>query len=267
MIIKEIKLNQIEVDENQPRKNFEDIGKLASNILKQGLIYPLQILNKDGKYTLIDGERRFRALKLLKKKKVTCIIIDNKKDIFLRQLSEDFHKKNLNLVEQAEAIEKLQQEGYSKNEICNLLGLKSTAYYSRLKILKLSPKSKKYIKDKKINLGDIHNLSNLDLANEERVIERIVKEKPKNQNAVRKILLEETDLNYMLNTYSTNCYNFFKTVKQLNEKLILYLSYMSKEKKDFLKYNRNEINSVISSTRQKIDQLEKELEWQEENCV
>lgn len=268
MEIKKINVDLIDFDKEQPRKNFDGIGQLSSNILKHGLMSPLEIYKVKERYILIDGERRLRAIKLLKWKEVNCVVLETKpENSLIRQLSTDFHKNKLDLIEQAEGIQKLLDEGFEKRDICYHLGLKETAYYSRLKILKLSPKSKQYVKEKKINLSDIHNLSSLELSDQERVIERIVREKPSNERAVRKIILEETDLNFMINTYASNAYRFEKVIEDFNSKLVLYLSDLTNEKKKFLKENNSSIKTVVNQAINNLKDILSRIEWLEKNSV
>jgi hypothetical protein len=63
MNIQEISITLIVEDELQPRQQFDDIFELRESIKRHGLIYPLEVERMhDGKYLLLDGARRFRAL-------------------------------------------------------------------------------------------------------------------------------------------------------------------------------------------------------------
>jgi ParB/RepB/Spo0J family partition protein len=65
MEVVRIPLKQIQTDSEQPRKTFEDVGELASSILKEGLLEPLKVMRlTPRRFILIDGERRFRALEM-----------------------------------------------------------------------------------------------------------------------------------------------------------------------------------------------------------
>ncbi|MFW9880393.1 MAG: ParB/RepB/Spo0J family partition protein [Candidatus Thorarchaeota archaeon] len=265
MELKKIKLELIEIDKGQPRKSFKNIGDLASNIRKQGLINPLEVMEYKGKYKLIDGERRLKALQLMKREETDCIVHKKLDDVFLRQVSNDFHKNKLNLVEQAEAIEKLLKLGFEKDYICNQLGIKHTGYYSRLKILKLSPKSRQYIIDGQLNLRDIHNLNELEIAEQEKVIDRIIKEKPKSETRKREIVLEETDLNYIINKYTTACYSFENKLKSFDERIIFYKDKLNGKKKDLIKDNNYNLKIQIDRCKDNLEGLRRSLELSETN--
>lgn len=77
MIVTNISLSKIVPNENQPRKYFDEgkLGTLRSSIKKYGIKQPLTVeLRKDGKYYLLNGERRYRAAKDLELKEVPVII-------------------------------------------------------------------------------------------------------------------------------------------------------------------------------------------------
>lgn len=150
-------LKNITRDNEQPRKTFEDIGLLCSSILKEGLLEPLKVEydKKIGKYMLIDGERRHRALEVLSKQDKLYlnapVIIIKSKNRFITQLSTDIHKRRLSAFEEAEAFNKLiKTEKYDLEDLPAVLGIKLSYIAKRLKLLSVSDKIKRLIKNKKI---------------------------------------------------------------------------------------------------------------------
>ena len=71
-IVKDIDLDLIVENPYQPRKNFDEtaLRELSESIKRHGLIQPIIVIEKDGGYMLIAGERRFRATKLLGESKI-----------------------------------------------------------------------------------------------------------------------------------------------------------------------------------------------------
>ena len=67
-----ILLSKIKPNPNQPRKNFADksLKQLAQSIDEKGLISPITVKKVDNKYIIVAGERRYRAHKLLNKKRI-----------------------------------------------------------------------------------------------------------------------------------------------------------------------------------------------------
>jgi len=123
-----IKRNKIKPDENQPRKNF-DIGKLKESIKERGIITPLIVTPPtNGKYILLDGERRWRASEGIKE--LPCIVIEKseyeKADKRLElQLVIDEMRENYNVIDRAEAYKRYINAGHSQRELARLLGHKS----------------------------------------------------------------------------------------------------------------------------------------------
>lgn len=74
--IKEILIDKIKPDKNQPRKTFdeEELKNLANSIIENGLLQPIEI---DEENMIIDGERRWRAHKIAKKKTIRCVVIND----------------------------------------------------------------------------------------------------------------------------------------------------------------------------------------------
>ena len=171
MKIREIEIDKIIPDLNQPRKIFENIGKLSDSILKDGLIQPIEVIpntNQKGTFKIIDGERRYRAVKLLKTiKNISCIIkdVDEIKDIFLRQAITDFQKQKLNTVEQAEIVGNLIKNDYSINEICHRLSIGTGTYYFLKKVNNYSLNTKQKIIEGKLPAHVVRRLSVHDLKN------------------------------------------------------------------------------------------------------
>ena len=78
-IFGEINIDNIEVNNDQPRKSFDEekIKELSQSIKQHGIIQPITVrkVEKD-KYQLISGERRFRASKLIGNKSIPAFIRD-----------------------------------------------------------------------------------------------------------------------------------------------------------------------------------------------
>ena len=82
-VIVDLKINDVEPNINQPRKNFDDakIGELADSIKEHGVIQPIIVTKKDNYYQIIAGERRWRASKKAGLKTIPAIVrsYDDKK--------------------------------------------------------------------------------------------------------------------------------------------------------------------------------------------
>ena len=106
-----ILLSKIKPNPNQPRKNFEDksLKQLAQSIDEKGLISPITVKKVDNKYTIVAGERRYRAHKLLNKKRILAYVIDadTPKDVMYMALIENIQREDLNPIEEAKGYKYL----------------------------------------------------------------------------------------------------------------------------------------------------------------
>ena len=102
--IVEMKINDIEPNVNQPRKNFDDdkIDDLAASIAEHGVLQPIIVTKKDNYYQIIAGERRWRASKKVGLKTIPAIVREyDEKKIREVALIENIQRQDLNALETA----------------------------------------------------------------------------------------------------------------------------------------------------------------------
>lgn len=155
--ILEIDINKIQINKTQPRKNFneETILELANSIKTVGLINPIILKSKGDFFEIVSGERRFRAFKLLKIKKIPAIIKDYS-DIKKLQVSliENIQRENLNPIEEAITYKKLQDEFFlNQEEIAEKVGKKRTTISNAIRLLKLDERVQQFLIENKISQG------------------------------------------------------------------------------------------------------------------
>lgn len=169
--IQEIDIDLISPNPNQPRKVFEQdkLDELTESIKKYGVIQPI-IVRKEGEfYTIIAGERRWRACKNANIKTMPCIIRDiEKRNASEIALIENIQREDLNAIDEANAYEFIMERyGITQEQVSNIVG-KSRVYVTN--ILRLSNLDD-YVKDKIIK--------NLISAGHGRAILSLEKEKQK----------------------------------------------------------------------------------------
>lgn len=133
----DIPIDQVST-ENNPRKTFNEstIRELAESISQYGLLQPIVVRKKAGKYELINGERRFRAHKLLKKKTILAII-KNVEQIDISKLPE------------IKLVENLQREDLSESDLAlSLQELKNRHKETNEQLAKRINKSTQWVKTK-----------------------------------------------------------------------------------------------------------------------
>ena len=156
--ISKIKLNQIHPNPNQPRKLFDvnALNELAASISEKGLISPVTVRKVKNGYELIAGERRWRALKHLKKRTVPAYVLNtkNSSDIMEMALVENIQREDLNSIEESEAYAVLNKKyGLSHESIAKAVGKKRVTISNSLRLLKLPLEIRKSLIERKISAG------------------------------------------------------------------------------------------------------------------
>lgn len=151
-------ISKIKPNPNQPRKSFEDksLKQLAQSIEEKGLITPITVKQDDNKYVIVAGERRYRAHKLLKKKRILAYVIDaeSNKDIMYMALIENIQREDLNPIEEAKGYRYLQDNLKSSiTEIAKTVGKSRPAVSNTLRLLKLPSQIQDSILKGEINAG------------------------------------------------------------------------------------------------------------------
>jgi ParB family chromosome partitioning protein len=148
----QIPIKDILTNPRQPRKMFdnESIGELSESIKQYGLIQPITVRQtSNGKYELIAGERRLRACIMADFKTITAIVIEATNcDSAALALIENLQRENLNYIDEAEGYSNLIVDfGLTQEELAQKVGKTQATIANKLRILRLSPKIKKIIRD------------------------------------------------------------------------------------------------------------------------
>ena len=141
----------------QPRKSFDDvkIAELAQSIKEHGIIQPIILNKKDDYYTIVAGERRWRASKLLGLKEVPAIVMDlSDKDILEISLIENIQRQDLNPIEEALAYQKLLSDfNLTQEELSKRVGKSRVAISNTIRLTALCDTVKQYLIDEVITEG------------------------------------------------------------------------------------------------------------------
>ena len=137
-----IAINKIFASKNNPRKVFDgdNISELAKSFSEYGIIQPIIVFKNQDRYVIICGERRWRAAKLAKIKKVPAIVHPTapKDEIAVSMaLIENLHRQNVDLVSESTAIQSLVNNfNWDKNKIAEELGISIAYIRNRLLLTK-----------------------------------------------------------------------------------------------------------------------------------
>ncbi|RPG64028.1 MAG: ParB/RepB/Spo0J family partition protein [Flammeovirgaceae bacterium TMED290] len=162
-LFKEININDIEINQDQPRKNFNDksLKELAISIKNYGIIQPITVRRlSEKKFQLISGERRFKASKLSGIKTIPSFIKDaNEKEILELALIENIQREDLNSIEISVSYKKLLDDlKISQDELAEKVGKDRSTINNYLRLLKLPPTIQNGIIENKIHMGHARSL-------------------------------------------------------------------------------------------------------------
>ena len=161
-----LKINQVEPNRDQPRKEFDEdaLLELADSIKQFGVLQPLIVQKKNEYYEIIAGERRWRAAKLAGLKEVPVIVKDyTKQEIVEISLIENIQRENLNPIEEAMAYKRLLEEfNLKQDEVAERVSKSRTAVTNSMRLLKLSKKVQQMIIDDMISTGHARALLAID---------------------------------------------------------------------------------------------------------
>lgn len=162
----EMKINDIEPNVNQPRKNFDDekIDDLAASIAEHGVLQPIIVAKKDDYYQIIAGERRWRASKKAGLKTIPAIVRDyDEKKIREVALIENIQRQDLNAIETAKAIKELMEEhALTQEELAKTLGKSRSAIANTLRILNLDERVQEMVQEGKLTEGHARTLASIE---------------------------------------------------------------------------------------------------------
>ncbi len=162
----EMKINDIEPNVNQPRKNFDDekIDDLAASIAEHGVLQPIIVAKKDDYYQIIAGERRWRASKKAGLKTIPAIVRDyDEKKIREIALIENIQRQDLNAIETAKAIKELMEEhALTQEELAKTLGKSRSAIANTLRILNLDERVQEMVQEGKLTEGHARTLASIE---------------------------------------------------------------------------------------------------------
>ena len=156
--IVELKIMDVEPNRNQPRKTFdeENIAELADSIKQNGIITPILVTEaENGYYSIIAGERRWRAAKIAGLKTIPAIIkkLDNEK-LYEISLIENLQREDLSPVEEALGYKKLMEDyNLTQEDVSYKVSKSRSSVANALRLLNLPEDVLKLLEENKISVG------------------------------------------------------------------------------------------------------------------
>jgi ParB family chromosome partitioning protein len=135
-----IPIHLIEANPDQPRSAMGDLSELTKSIVDKGVLEPILVRPRgDGRFTIISGERRFRASLDAGLAEIPCIEMDVPDNELLEiSLVENLQRKDLSPFEEAEGYKALQERhGYTHEQIADAVGKSRVTITEALSISRL----------------------------------------------------------------------------------------------------------------------------------
>lgn len=156
--IETLPLREIEPDPSQPRKTFEEdsLAELAASIAEHGLLQPIAVRPRlEGGYTIIAGERRWRACRMAGLTDVPVIVKDVTDEQAMElALVENLQREDLDPVEEACGIRELVERcGLTQEQAAKRLGKSRSALANSLRLLNLPPQALELLKSGFLTIG------------------------------------------------------------------------------------------------------------------
>ncbi len=153
----EVDINKIEPNKMQPRKYFDEdsLFELAESLKTFGLIQPLIVKEEDGYYSIIAGERRWRAARIAKLPTLPVIIKEyNAVEMLQVALIENIQRKDLNPVEEAQCYKRLIEEYFfSQEDVAAKIGKSRSSVSNAISLLNLDERVQNFIIEGKLSVA------------------------------------------------------------------------------------------------------------------
>ncbi|MGD8112660.1 ParB/RepB/Spo0J family partition protein [Vibrio sp. TRT 17S01] len=166
----------------QPRKDMspEALEELAASIESQGIIQPIVVREVgDGKFEIIAGERRWRAARKAGLKQVPCIVkkVEDRAAIAMA-LIENIQREDLNVIEEAQALDRLQGEfSLTHQQVADVIGKSRATVSNTLRLNQLEQDVKELVAAKMLEMGHARALLMLEGEQQIDVAELVAKKK------------------------------------------------------------------------------------------
>jgi ParB family chromosome partitioning protein len=165
--IQSLPLDQLKPNRFQPRTQFDDaaIEELAASIKTQGVVQPLVVSpDQDGTYTIVAGERRWRASRRAGLETVPVVVrqVTDDREMLELALVENLQRSDLNVLEEAEAYLSLQEKfGLSQEDIATRVGKARTTVTNALRLLRLPDEVQELLREGRLTAGQARPLLGL----------------------------------------------------------------------------------------------------------
>ncbi len=171
-LVSMIDITELDRNPDQPRREFDEaaLQALAESMKEAGVLQPLLVVEQNGRYRIVAGERRFRAARIAGLTQVPCIVRDlSPREQMEAALIENIQREDLNPMEEAAAIRQLMEAcGYTQEQAAKRLGKSRPAVANLVRLLSLPQKVQDEVKAGRLSAGHARVLAGIE--NESQVL-------------------------------------------------------------------------------------------------
>lgn len=163
--VRTLRISLIDPKSDQPRKNFdgEALSQLADSIAANGILQPILVRESGDRYTIIAGERRYRAARLAGLTEIPALVLEADDESAAKYaLIENLQREDLNPYEEAAAIRKLMDDySLSQEQVASSIGRSRSAVANALRLLDLPEEAVAHLIDGTLSAGHARTLLGL----------------------------------------------------------------------------------------------------------
>ena len=177
-----VAIDLLEANRHQPRTRFADgdLEELAASIREQGVIQPIVVTPTDeGRYTIVAGERRWRAAARAGLKEVPVVVrqVAGEQELLELALVENLQRSDLDPLEEAEAYESLRARfGLSQADIAKKVGKGRSTVTNSLRLLRLPEEVQELVRGGQLTAGQVRPLLGLSPARQIELAHRAIQQ-------------------------------------------------------------------------------------------
>jgi ParB family chromosome partitioning protein len=165
-VLRELPVDLIQRGQYQPRRDFdpEALAELAESIKAQGVMQPIIVRPVAAdKFEIIAGERRWRAVQLAGLDRIPALVREVNDDAAVAMaLIENIQREDLNPIEEAVALERLQAEfQLTQQQIADAVGKSRSAVANLLRLMTLEPDVRRMLERRELDMGHARCLLSL----------------------------------------------------------------------------------------------------------
>lgn len=176
----EVAIADIEPNPLQPRRTFDEeaLQELAASISQLGVIQPITLRRRaDGKYTIISGERRWRASQIAGLERLPAYIREvDDENLHAMALVENIQRQDLNAIEIALGMQRLIEEcGLTQEAMADKVGKKRSTVTNYLRLLSLPSEVQLALKEGLVTAGHAKAIAGMDPSEQIKALKKCIK--------------------------------------------------------------------------------------------